>query len=74
MRACKISGDIGDVIYSLPTIRYLNIEIVYLNYKDKFKLSGIGKTKFSESQAQTIKPLLEAQPYIKHVAFSTVKK
>lgn len=69
MISCKISGDIGDVVYSLPTIRALGIELVYLNYQAKYKLSGIGKTKFSEAGAKAIQPLLEAQTYIKHVAF-----
>lgn len=69
MESCKISGDLGDIIYALPTIKYLGIEVVYLNYQDKYKLSGIGKTKFSEVAAKAIKPLIESQPYIKHVAF-----
>lgn len=67
MKSAVISGDIGDVIYSLPTVRALGIELVYLNVSHQYKLRGIGNTKFNEKAALMIKPLIESQPYIKEV-------
>lgn len=67
MKSAFIGGDIGDVTYSLSTICALKIEKVYLNVNPKYKLPGIGQTKFNEKSALMLKPLLEAQPYIKEV-------
>lgn len=67
MKSAVISGDVGDCIYSLPTIRALGIELVYLNVNPKYKLRGIGQTKFNEKGALMLKPLIESQPYIKEV-------
>jgi hypothetical protein len=67
LKSCMLSGDGGDLIYSLPTIRALGVELVYLNVNSKYKLRGIGQTKFNEKIALALKPLLEAQPYIKEV-------
>ena len=67
MKSAVISGDIGDIVYSLPTIRALGIELIYLNVNRKYKLPGIGQTKFNEKGAQMLIPLLSYQPYIKEV-------
>lgn len=67
MKSALISGDVGDIIYSLPTIKALGVDLVYLNVNPKYKLRGIGQTKFNEKTALMLKPLLEAQPYIKEV-------
>lgn len=67
LKSCMIGGDIGDVCYSLPTIRALDVELVYLNVNPKYKLRGIGQTKFNEKGALMLKPLIESQPYIKEV-------
>lgn len=67
MKSAVISGDVGDVIYSLPTIRALGVELVYLNVNTKYKIRVIGQTKFNEKTALMVKPLIESQPYIKEV-------
>lgn len=67
LKSCMIGGDIGDCIYALPTIRALGVELVYLNVNPKYKLRGIGQTKFNEKTALMLKPLIESQPYIKEV-------
>lgn len=67
MKSAVISGDIGDVLYSLCTVKALGIELVYLNVDPKYKLRGIGQTKFNEKGALMLKPLIESQPYIKEV-------
>jgi hypothetical protein len=67
MKSAVISGDNGDIIYSLACIRALGVGIVYLNVNPKYKLQGIGQTKFNEKVALMLKPLIESQPYIKEV-------
>jgi hypothetical protein len=67
MKSAVISGDIGDIIYSMCCIKALGVELVYLNVNPKFKLRGIGQTKFNEKGAEALKPLMESQPYIKEV-------
>lgn len=61
----KHSGDIGDLIYSLPIIRYLGGGTVLLNAK------GLGAKKvdgtmsgFNHEIIKMILPLIEIQPYI----------
>lgn len=68
MKSAVISGDHGDIIYSLCTIKELGVERLYLNFKSEYKLRGIGQTKFNENGALLLKPLIESQPYIKYVA------
>jgi hypothetical protein len=55
----KHSGDIGDIIYSLPTIKGLGGGTLYLNPK--------GYTKFTKESLDLLKPLLESQEYIDKV-------
>lgn len=72
MKTFKHSGDLGDIIYSLPTIRALGGGVLYLDpkggqgtgfvnlgYKDHTNLNNIG--------IQFLKPLLKNQVYIKDV-------
>lgn len=61
----KHSGDIGDIIYSLPTIKYLNGGNLFLNTNNSLK--NISKTKFNQVAFEVIKPILERQQYIKSV-------
>jgi hypothetical protein len=67
MKSAFISGDVGDIAYSMVTIRALGITHLYLNVNKKYKYRGIGETKFNEKTALLLKPLLEAQPYIEKV-------
>lgn len=70
------SGDIGDIIYSLPTVKALGGGILYLdvtggesdpyvqeNLKNLYRKS----LKFNEQSFNFLKPLLENQSYIKSV-------
>lgn len=69
----KHSGDLGDIIYSLPTIKRLGGGILYLDItggRDEPACRAQcmdGKTKFNQESFNFVKPLIEAQPYIKSV-------
>lgn len=70
MNTFKHSGDLGDIVYAMPTIKALGGGIVYLNPGKKlpFPIHGIPTKKFtSEKPIDMIRPLLEAQPYIEKV-------
>lgn len=67
MKTFKRSGDIGDIIYSMPTIRALGGGVVYLNPGKKLKspINGIPTKRFtSEVPINLLRPLLESQDYI----------
>src|SRR6185369_9369958 len=62
------SGDYGDIIYSLPTIRELGGGEIYLGPDNR---SGMAtRQKFDATIAANIIPLLEAQPFIHSAAFA----
>lgn len=66
----KHSGDLGDIIYSLPTIRALGGGILYLNAGKKVSppIPGIPTKKFaSKKSVDLIRPLLLSQDYIEDV-------
>ena len=73
MKTFKHSGDLGDIIYSLPTIKMLGGGTLYLDItggEDEPACRAqclAGKTKFNQIGFNFIKPLIEAQPYIKKV-------
>jgi len=61
------SGDLGDIIYSLPLIRSLGGGILYLNPGKPLPvpIDGIPTRKFtSRKTLGMIRPLLKAQPYL----------
>lgn len=60
MKTFKHSGELGDIVYSLPTIKALGGGILYLNALWKMAF-------FNEERAMLLKPLLMAQPYIEDV-------
>lgn len=61
----KHSGDLGDIIFSLPTIRDLGGGILYLNTSGERYLGET--TKFNSNSFATIKDLLLTQFYIHDV-------
>jgi len=69
----KHSGDLGDIIYSLPTIRQLGGGVLYLDATGGENETIINaqcidkKTNFNKTSFNFIKPLIEIQPYIKAV-------
>jgi hypothetical protein len=72
----KHSGDLGDVIFSLPTIRALGGGILYLDPKGGKKeplVTWAGgmfeKTKLNKKGIDSIKELLEHQDYIDEVRY-----
>lgn len=70
MATFKHSGDLGDIIYSMPTIKALGGGILYLNPGKplKKKIHGIPTKKFtSEKPIDMVRPLLEKQDYINEV-------
>jgi hypothetical protein len=68
MKSAYISGDLGDLTYSLAAVKELGIEKLYLNVNPKYKIPRVGETKFNEKAAMALMPLIQAQPYIKEVA------
>jgi ADP-heptose:LPS heptosyltransferase len=64
VKSFKHSGDLGDIIYSLPTIRELGGGVLYLHADN-------GKTKFNMAGFNMIRPLLECQSYIHRVELFT---
>lgn len=74
MKTFKHSGDLGDIIYSLPTIRALGGGILYLDptggLEDPLVSWGNGrfqKTNLNLSSIEEIKPILLQQEYIEDV-------
>lgn len=61
----KHSGDIGDLLYSLPVVRYLGGGTLLLNPNGlpSIKIDG-SKSGFNPELIKILLPLLEAQPYI----------
>jgi len=68
MKTFKHSGDLGDIMYSLPTVRKLGGGILYLNPGNPLekRIPGI-PTRLNLETIKMLKPLLEAQDYIKEV-------
>ena len=75
VKTFKHSGDLGDIIYSLPTIRALGGGILYLDPEgganDKYvrDQSVDGRTRLNKLTIDSLTPLLEAQPYIEKVKY-----
>jgi hypothetical protein len=73
MSTFKHSGDTGDIIFSLPTIRALGGGILYLDPnggKDEPLVKGTDqgdRTKLSMASIMSIASVLKAQPYIEDV-------
>jgi len=69
----KHSGDLGDIIYSLPTIKSLGGGVLYLDITGGEKEPACiaqcynHKTTFNKSSYEFIRPLLVKQPYIQDV-------
>lgn len=66
----KHSGDLGDLWYSLPVIKYLGGGGIYLNHRglSTKKIDGTDSG-FTKTLINLCIPLLEAQPYINSVKF-----
>jgi len=65
------SGDMGDIVYALPTIRAMGGGVLYLDTSgggnDPFVNRQLGSgwhLKFNDTCYNFLKPLIEAQPYI----------
>lgn len=75
MNTFKHSGDLGDIIYSLPTIRALGGGILFLDPKGGESDPYIkrqcvdGKTRLNHQTIDFISPLIKLQPYIKDVRY-----
>lgn len=63
------SGRLGDVIYSLPTVRMLGINHLVLNV---FHPSVDDRRIFTLKAIRQLRPLLLSQPYIKTVSISSL--
>jgi len=72
MKSFKHSGDLGDIIFSLPTIRALGGGVLYLDPKGGeeeplVEWTAHNKSKLTEERINSIKSLLEYQTYISEV-------
>jgi len=64
LKACIHSGNAGDIVYSLPTVKELGAEHYVINLCSD---PGFGGRNIDLSTAKSVAPLLLAQPYIKRV-------
>jgi len=64
-RTAVHSGNMGDILYSLPTIAALGVDRLLLNLVDD---PGVGGRRFDRRSADFLTPLLLAQPSIRSVA------
>jgi hypothetical protein len=75
MKTFKHSGDLGDIIYSLPTIRALGGGVLYLDptggASDPYikKQCIDGRTRLVKDTIDFISPIIKSQPYIKDVKY-----
>jgi len=74
VKTYKHSGDMGDIIFSLPAIRALGGGVLYLDPKGgekedlvRWGNGAYNNTKLTEKSIESIKELLEYQEYIKEV-------
>jgi hypothetical protein len=72
MKTFKHSGDLGDIIFSLPTVRALGGGILYLDplgglNNPLVKWADKKQTKLTETAIKSLIPVLEQQDYIKGV-------
>lgn len=71
----KHSGDLGDIIFSLPTVKALGGGVLYLDPEGGKSEPLVqhcdygDQTKLRAKQIENIKPLLLLQPYIKDVVY-----
>jgi hypothetical protein len=68
----KHSGDMGDIIFSLPVIRAMGGGILYLDPKGGFgsplvKIVAKDRTKLDAKSIDMLAPILKQQPYIEDV-------
>ena len=68
-RTAVHSGNMGDVLYSLPTIAALGADRLILNLVDD---PGVGGRRLDRASAEFLAPLLLAQPGIRSVAIAAV--
>lgn len=73
MKTFKHSGDLGDIVYALPTIRALGGGVLYLDVaggesEPACRAQCIDrKTKFNQTGFDFVAPLLRRQPYVSEV-------
>ena len=67
LKSCIHSGNAGDIIYSLPTVKGLGAEHFVINLcTDR----GFGNRSISFSTARALSPLLLSHPYIKRLTIT----
>lgn len=62
------SGDLGDVIYALPTVRELGGGDIYLTPDNRTPMAT--REKMNPGRAELLRDLLLAQPYIRSVTYA----
>lgn len=66
--SCIHSGNAGDIIYSLPTVKMLGAEHFIINLCSDPAFGGWGGRSITLETARALSPLLIAQDYIKRVS------
>jgi hypothetical protein len=67
LKSCIHSGNAGDIIYSLPTVKELGANHYVINLCSDPVFGSLGGRSISFSNARALAPLLLKQPYIKRV-------
>jgi len=62
------SGDLGDILYSLPAVKEIGAGDFYIGPDNQFKMDT--RETMTRDRANLILPLLESQSYIKSASFS----
>src|SRR5574337_602609 len=63
------SGDLGDIIYALPTVKAMGGGTLFLGPTTVWKT----REKISPATVESLKPLLALQPYIESVVYTDIK-
>lgn len=67
------SGDIGDILYSLPIIKHLGGGVIFISIDNRYPYplaSRWARMGGSASMVDNLRPLLEAQDYVDRVQFT----
>ena len=72
VRTFRHTGDMGDIVYALPTVRALGGGVLYLNTESP-PLPGGKRLKFTGERARFLKPLLLEQHYIRDVRICEIE-
>ena len=62
-----ISGDTANCLWSLPLVRALGVQRLCLHTDGRYRLAVAGASPFTVTEASSLRPLLQAQPYLQEI-------